>query len=98
MPVGVPWAQVEVRSAYVSFPRSQRDFSGYVEAGGSSSYRDPPLPFNLLLRFFSPRLSKLPLQIQRLREGRDGAQREGGGGEWRQKKRGEKDERKVEGR
>lgn len=49
VPEGVPWVQVEVCSAYVSFPLSQRNFSDYVEAGGGSSYRDPPLPFNLLL-------------------------------------------------
>lgn len=87
VPVGVPWVQVEVCSAYVSFPRSQRDFSGYVEAGGSSSYRDPPLPFNLLL-WFSLSLSKVPFQIQREREGGMEIREKEGGERRRMKSRG----------
>lgn len=56
LPIGGPLGECSL-SAYDSFLLSQCGVSGYVEAGGSCSYRDPPLHFNLLLLLVSLSLS-----------------------------------------
>lgn len=43
-----PLGAIQGLSSVRFLPLAQRDLSGYVEGGGGSSYRDPPLPFNLL--------------------------------------------------
>lgn len=78
VPVGGPVGAGRGSSMYVSSPQSQRGFSGYVEALGSSSYKThpspakhPPPPHNSLSH------SKVPRSPWRERMGgRDGARRE----------------------
>lgn len=69
-PIQVPGALVDVQSVYLSSCQSLCDVCDYVEAGGCSSYRDPPLPSNPLILS----LPKLSLQIQR-EEGEDEGER-----------------------
>lgn len=58
----------------VSSPQSQRSFSGYVEAAGSCSYKDPPLhPPPLILPLFKT--------LSFIRERERGTESRQGGGE-----------------